>query len=314
MNDEQHNMELKIDKQNGDVAFNEELHKYFNVRYGDRTYTSVTTLISKYHEQFDAEFWSSYKALEALIGEVFVESGVKKHLLDKKQFDRALLDTFDVPEALFEQKRFEILMSYQKANKDGCDRGTTYHLERENMFYNKPKHKLNEYNFGLKLDGEFACEKHNFDLNQENGIFPEYLIYYSTEDAVLNMAGQIDILIKQGDDLYLLDYKTNVKGIDMKSYFDRKKKKSVRMFYPLNNYDDCKYVHYTLQLSIYAWMLQRINPKWNIKLLRIIHIDGDDKETFYDLDYLKDDVDKLMKHYKKQTRVDTFRSTGKIIG
>ena len=310
---ENDNKQIEITKQNGEIAFNEEQHIYWNVKHPNRKYTSVTTLVGKYHPEFDEEFWSSYKALEKLMGDDFVNFGVKSELLNKKSFDSALLDTFDIPEAIFNQVRWEIVMGYKQTRDTACLRGTKYHLEREQIFYDSAKHVLANYNFGLDIKEELECEKHNFDLNKENGIFPEYLIYWSSSDGILNMAGQIDLLIKQGDDIYLLDYKTNVKGIDTKSYFDRKKKKSNRMHYPLARYDDCKYTHYTLQLSIYAWMLQRINPKWNIQLLRLIHIGKDDKETLYDLDYIKEDVDKLMKHYKKQLKVDHFRATGKML-
>lgn len=304
---------LEITKSNGDIAFNEAQHLYWNTKHLDRKYTSVTTLVGKYHEEFDEEFWSSYKALEKLMGDDFVTFGVKGELLNKKEFDRALLDTFDIPHAIFEQTKWDIQMGYKQTRDTACLRGTKYHLEREQIFYNTTKHVIANYNFGLDIKEELECEKHNFDLNKENGIFPEYLIYWSSTDGILNMAGQIDLLIKQGDDIYLIDYKTNVKGIDMKSYFDRRKKKSVRMYYPLSKYDHCKHTHYTMQLSIYAWMLQRINPKWNIQLLRLVHIDKDDKETLYDLNYIKDDIDKLMKHYKKQLKVDHFRATGKML-
>ena len=79
---------MHIDKQNGDIAFNEEQHLYFNTKYPNRKYTSVTTLIGEFHEKFDGDFWSSYKAMEALMGEeAFKKSGLKGTLLDKKKFD-----------------------------------------------------------------------------------------------------------------------------------------------------------------------------------------------------------------------------------
>lgn len=43
----------------------------------------------------------------------------------------------------------------------------------------------------------------------------------------------------------------------MKSGFDTSTKRNAMMQYPLNNLMDCNYIHYTLQLSTYAWMLQK---------------------------------------------------------
>ncbi len=85
------------------------------------------------------------------------------------------------------------------------------------------------------------------------------------------------------------------------------------MFYPINNLDNHMLNHYTLQLSIYAWMIQKLNPDFEIKLLRLLHIDGEGVETHYDVPYLKKEVEKMLKHYKQQVKIDYFRDTGRMI-
>ena len=40
----------------------------------------------------------------------------------------------------------------------------------------------------------------------------------------------------------------------------------------------------------------------NIKQLQIIHIDHDDNQTLYTVDYLKDDVDRMIKDYAKKEK------------
>lgn len=307
-------MNNEYDKLNGEVAFRESDHKYFNIKYLDRRYTSVTTLIAKYHEEFDGQFWSRYKAFEALLGDEFVSSGVKFELLEKKQWDDALLDTFDIPHDIFYTEQERIFKSYDIARDVACERGTIYHGKKESKFYEKESHRISEYNFNLDfLQGEFVCERHNFDLSAEKAVLPEYLLYHSDEEGILNIAGQADIIIKDGNDIYILDYKTNAKGIKQKAYFDAKKKKKQMMYYPVNNLDDHGMNHYTLQLSLYAWLLEKINPEFNIKLLRLVHIDGNDKETLYDLPYLKKEVELMLKHYKKALKVEHYRQTGEII-
>ena len=57
---------LKIDKQNENIAFNEESHVYFDVKKKKKKYISVTTMIEKFGQPFDKDFWSSYKSLEKL--------------------------------------------------------------------------------------------------------------------------------------------------------------------------------------------------------------------------------------------------------
>lgn len=302
---------MHIDKINGEIAFNDSTHKYFNVKYPDRKYTSVTTLIGKYHEQFDAQFWSSYKAMERLMPEDFITSGLKADLLKRKKFAIETPEIYGVGQAEFEATKEEILTSYDTVRDIACERGTSIHNQEEEKWYTKPAHELFTQDFGIGLQGNFVCEKHNFDLNREDAILPEYLVYFSTQDALLNMAGQIDLLIKKGNDLYILDYKTNVKGIETKAYYDVRKKKKQMMHFPINDVEDSTLEHYTLQLSLYAYMLQRINPEFNIKLLRIIHINVEGEKTFIDLPYRKVEVEKLLKHYKKELAVDYFRETGK---
>jgi ATP-dependent exoDNAse (exonuclease V) beta subunit len=132
----------------------------------------------------------------------------------------------------------------------------------------------------------------------DKGIYPEFLISLKSRDNLLKVAGQIDLLIKDGDEITIIDYKTN-KEIKKKSYYDSNTKTNLMMKYPLNNLMDCNYYHYTLQLSLYAYLLQQINPNFIIKSLQLYHIDHDGKSKTYHLDYLKDDVVRMLKHYKK---------------
>ena len=57
----------KITKQNGNIAFEEEAHIYYDVTKPEQKFISVTTLIHSFTQPFDKEFWSAYKALEKLL-------------------------------------------------------------------------------------------------------------------------------------------------------------------------------------------------------------------------------------------------------
>ena len=71
------------------------------------------------------------------------------------------------------------------------------------------------------------------------------------------------------------------------------------MKYPLNNLDDCNFMHYTMQLSTYAWMIQQLNPDFVIKDLILVHFDHNDNQIVYHLDYLKDEVERMLRFHKK---------------
>lgn len=299
---------MKIDKQNGKVCFNDLNHCYFDVNDESKQYISVTTLIHKYTQEFDKEFWSAYKALEKLIPK---ESWAieKKSLLNTKKFNKEILDTYNISELEFNKAQQDILDEWDKKNKESCERGTKIHTELENSFYKSGKN-VSLQRFGI--GGKFECKKDYSDLDLEYGVYPEYLIYRESDDGILRLAGQIDLIVKQGNEITICDWKTN-QEIKQKAGFNTQTKSTSKMKYPLNNLDDANFWHYTLQLSTYAWMLQKLNPKFIIKDLIICHFDHKGNETIYHCDYLKNDVERMLSHYKKELILEERRSKRKEI-
>jgi CRISPR/Cas system-associated exonuclease Cas4 (RecB family) len=287
---------MKYDKINGKVGFLEEPHVYKNIDDPTINYVSVTTLISKFEQPYDKDFWSAYKALEKLIP-INEWKPLKDSLLNTKKFDKECLSDYNISENEFNKVQQDILDEWQKKNKESCDRGTKIHAQLENALYNKDSINLQKYGIG----GKFICKKDYTDLNLEHGVYPEYLVYY--DHPKLHIAGQIDLLIKSGNDIIIGDYKTNAE-LKFKSFYSRKTKKSVKMKYPLTKLDDVNFNHYQLQLSTYAWMLQKLNPEFNIKRLFIVHFPHEGGSKIYEVEYLKDDVEKMLKAYIKQTELD----------
>ena len=115
-----------------------------------------------------------------------------------------------------------------------------------------------------------------------------------------------------GNKITIADWKTN-KEIKTKSYYNNKTKSSVKMKFPLNNLDDVNYWHYTLQLSTYAWMVQKLNPEFEIEDLVLVHFDHNDKMTVYHLPYLKDEVIKMLNHFKKESALKASREKRKPV-
>ena len=291
--------DFEITKQNGNIAFEEKAHRYWDVTDPSKKFTSVTTIIEKFGQPFDKEFWSAYKALEKLLS-ADAWKIEKPSLLKSKKFDKSLLELHDISENDFNREQQAILDSWDEENRKSCERGTKIHADFENSFYKKKKNiDISKFQIG----GKFECRKDYTDLDLENAVYPEYLIHRVSPDGKLCIAGQIDLLVKKGNNIIVGDYKTN-KEIKMKSFFDSKTKSSVKMKFPLNNLDDTNYWHYCLQLSTYAWMLQKLNPDFIIEDLVMIHIDHKDKMTIYHLPYLKNEVEKMLAFYKKQVQLD----------
>lgn len=285
---------MEIDKKNGKIAYNDKEHAYWNVDDNEK-YVSVTTLIGRYEQEFDKDFWSAYKSLERLIpaDNWKIE---KKSLLNTKKFDKGILGVYNISEDEFNKTQQDILDEWQKTNEESCIRGTAIHSDLENSMY-KMGANCDLKRFGI--GGKFICDKGKTSLDVENGVFPEYLISRTSKDGILRIAGQIDLLIKKGNHITIADYKTN-REIKQHSGFDTKTRQTVKMKYPLNNLDDCNYNAYTLQLSTYAWMIQQLNPDYVIDELILIHFPHEGGQVIYKLDYLKSEVEKMLRHHKKE--------------
>lgn len=286
---------IKVDKENEAVIYNDDSHSYVDKDGGDN-YVSVTTLIHKYTQPFNAEFWASYKAAEALSDPLDFKY-VKSQLLSTKRWDDKYLEELGIDKEDFKNKKSEILKSYDDKRDEACKRGTAIHADMESLFYIQDPKAVKKYAGG----GKFDCKKGYYKLDLKRAIYPEFLISYKF-DEYLKIAGQIDLLVIDGNDVYVTDWKSNNK-IDKDSYYDKTTKKKQTMKFPLTNIPDCNFYHYTLQLSLYAYLLQSINPKYKIKKLSIVHFDHDGNETEYECEYLKEEVAKMLMHYRKQNKI-----------
>ena len=290
---------MEYDKINGKVAFQEGPHRYFNIDDESIIYTSVTTLIGKYEPEFDSEFTSKYKALEKLLpSDVWKKE--KGGLWKSHRIPKDFLEVYNISDSELNKVQQEILDEWSKINKESCERGTKIHAQLENSFY-KAGSNITLKKFGI--GGKFECKKDYNELDMEYGIYPEYLIYYDNPKLGLHIAGQIDLLIKSGNDIYIADHKTN-KKIDLKGFYNSSTRSTEKLKYPLGTLDNCNFNVYQLQLSTYAWMLQKINPNFVIKDLILNHYDHDGKNTLYHCTYLKDDVEKMLKHFARQQKLE----------
>jgi hypothetical protein len=175
---------MQIDKQNGSICFNEDSHTYWNENDNEK-YISVTTLIEKFGQPFDKDFWSAYKALEKLLSEEDWKIE-KKSLLNTHKFDSEILNVYNIPINTFNKTQQDILDEWDKTNRESCERGTKIHADLENSMYNMGANvSLKRFGIG----GKFVCDKGRTNLDLENGVYPEYLISRTSKDGILKIAG-----------------------------------------------------------------------------------------------------------------------------
>lgn len=191
---------LVVDKEDEFVRYNDDLHKYWTKDKGLNC-ISATTLIHRYVQPFDGEFWSRYKALEALVDKsIFTD--IKKKLVDTKKFEYKYLEECSIDEESFENKRQEILKEWEKKNKDACERGTALHKFHELQALGGNVESIQR----LKLGGTFETRTDN-KIIPGKGVYPELLLSRISDDGKLRIAGQADLIIVDGLDVYILDFK-----------------------------------------------------------------------------------------------------------
>ena len=192
-------MEMSVDKENADIMYNDEYHKYWT-KEDNLSCISVTTLIHKF-ENFDEEFWSCYKTMERLLGQDF--SLIKNNLLATKKFDSKYISDFNITEEEFNSEKQAILAEWKEKRDASCIRGTAIHKQFELGHIAGDTKELSM----LQLGGSFPSDRSNTIKAGSRGVYSELLLARVSDDKKLRVAGQADLVIIDGFDVYILDYK-----------------------------------------------------------------------------------------------------------
>jgi len=206
-----------------------------------------------------------------------------------------------------------------KEIKDAWDSETNRAIELGNWYHNQREENLCEFNT-IERDGVEVpiirpiVDKSGIKIAPEqklsNGVYPEHFVYLKS----LGLCGQADLVSIVDGVINILDYKTN-KEIKEKGYTNWEGITS-KMFNPVSHLDECNLNHYNLQMSLYAYIIKKHNPKLKVGKLQIQHVvfekEGENKFGYpitkyndqnepiikeikiYDLPYLKDEITSLV--------------------
>jgi hypothetical protein len=202
----------------GPIHFDDSSHTYRNI-WGD-VYTSSTQLVSKFKQPFDGPKIAAAYAKK--------NGGTPEYWL--AEWDR-IRDT-------------------------ACDRGTEFHKQKEERILAMQRMAMygRLYEVWESRKGEAAVDELR---NLPDGLHVELLLW----DHDAKIAGQADIVAIETDPatgkrfVDIDDHKTN-KKIDRESYCHWRDGHRM-MLPPVAHLMDCNFQHYELQLSVYAWILER---------------------------------------------------------
>lgn len=261
------------------VTFQAEGHRYTNEK-GEQ-YISVTTLIGRYKAPFDAEYWSTYKAVKLVLEKKGTWDKFKRRAGGWEKvvsFYKSLADFPYTTEVL--QAKVQFLRMWEDAGRIAREEGSAYHAHMESISHTVGIE--NKSGKGLKVYS--ATDLLHLQEFEKDGAYPELLLY----NDHFKLAGMADKILKEGRIIHVHDYKTS-KVIEMEAFQEQKMK------HPIHNLPSCNYYEYSLQLSIYAWMLEQVG--YIVGELVIEHVPDNHKE--YKVKYLREEVQSLLHHYGK---------------
>ena len=257
----------KIKEVFGKYTFIEDEHYY--LCNGKRVGISTTGLIGQYENHFDSETISQQVANKRGISqqEVLEEWRIENlHSTIKGSM------VHEFAQSLWEGK--EYVFDYSKVPKE-------IDIDRLKSDINKliPQ-AINFYNDYKDMYELIGCE-----------------VYLGDED--FDECGATDQILynKYTGGIAIIDYKTN-KKIERESY------KHKKMLIPLNKFDDCNHVHYSLQLSGYKFKFEK-NTKLKVDETFIVYfnINADNYEIIEPLD-----MEKEVKEILENRRVKNMKS------
>lgn len=305
-----------------EIQFTSNDHRYFDPTRPNVKYTSCTTVIGEYEEEYDSDLWSmqtalkekGYKVRVDVPAKVLYINGVKNHLDSLKK------------NTLFKAWQDVVLAKWNTITIEACERGNENHDFLENSI-NQSK----GFGWGGGNDNHLITSSkikhnltsmHDLDRTQLKEVYPTiYNRFKAYLDAgcsifaekrvrldAVQIAGMIDSPIFKGNSFAILDWKTNKDELKTKPGYYKKewiggKLTKTDKFIETNDtftgvlshLPFCKFNVYALQLSIYAYILEC----WGYTLvpngLEIMHIRPNQVPKLIKIPYLIDEVELIMK-------------------
>ena len=183
-----------------------------------------------------------------------------------------------------------VLKEWSDAANTATTKGTAIHETIESMLMHISEKFHTEYAVVAKK----AIVEIEKNLGNTSNITSEMLLW----NDKLKIASQSDLVQRytppfaEHEVINVIDYKTN-KTIDTYNKYN------TYMLEPLNNLMECEYNVYSLQLSLYPYLLEKMYPQAKIGKLAIMWLNPHTEEwKTFAVPYMKYDVIRLLQDYK----------------
>ncbi len=252
--------------------FIEDNHSYSHPKQNNKL-TSVTTFLSKLKKPFNTEFWSVLKGFE-VSGYTITSKNEKKNyfLIDKKikiipgEIDYSLFNLSKTPE--------DIKSDWDFIKHLGLSRGSYLHKLLEDIELGNEE--TNHHDFiDDKIQKGIEKKNNNFDdmydiyssiewsysalrnlayqfIEENKNYLDPIAIEFMVGDLDLGIAGTFDRLYfnKKSNQYEIWDFKTD-KKLDLQNKYQK---------LDLFDLDDCEFEKYSLQTSLYKYIIEKNTP------------------------------------------------------
>lgn len=217
------------------LIFKPEKHEYSSIGDDVIKWTSVTSFISKFKQPFDAD------------------TIAKKSAKSKKS-------------KWYGMTPDDIKQAWANESKRATDLGTWYHNCREADICGLNTIEREGLSIPIFKPIEVDGIKQAPEQKLVDGVYPEHMVYLKSA----GLCGQSDLVEVVNGKVNITDYKTN-KEIKVEGYTNWEGV-TQKMNSPVSHLDDCNLNHYTLQLSLYMYIILKHNPRLSPGKLVLHHI------------------------------------------
>lgn len=253
------------------IIYNDAAHTYTGLegKIKDKKFTSVSHVI---HDFEPKKNWKE-------IAEKYVAVRTPKKVIS----DLATKQNKTVEEVLKILNGREVNWEFvaemwKNNNKEACDYGHDIHLKEEMVFKEMQEDGLQVFTNPVLNDIRISLPLDNL----QNGVYSELILW--DENSLI--CGTSDIVEVSGKKVEVRDFKTN-KELKFEGF------RGECMLGPVKHIPNSNFWHYTLQLSIYAYMLELRG--YEVGKL-ILHYTRENKD--FELNYLKLECQNIFKLYK----------------
>lgn len=169
----------------------------------------------------------------------------------------------------------EIKSIWKTEEERSISLGNFYHKQRETEILNCETIEQHGITMGIvaPIYNDDGYKLSPTQILEDNTLYPEHMVYLRSVGA----CGQVDRVEVANKTINITDYKTN-KEIQTKSYVNWEGI-SKKLKPPVSHLDDCNLIHYTLQLSMYLFMMLKHNPEMKPGVLTLHHVIFEEEES-----------------------------------